>query len=121
MREYREIMSADVGKPIFHAFGRPWKVNSFIGRVLPGDIGKRVYLHAAGFLQVENDGQRAARLEGVRQVSEEQFDEIVAMLNHAKMMDEAARADHLTLNQKLILQRFAKEARERAHDLRAAS
>lgn len=41
--------------------GRTFMTVNFMGRILPGDIGKRVYLNG-DILQVENDGQRAARL-----------------------------------------------------------
>jgi len=33
-----------------------------LGRVLPGDVGKRIYNVGGGVLQVENDAQRDARL-----------------------------------------------------------
>jgi hypothetical protein len=47
-------------------------VSNFIGRVLEGDVGKRVYLvrNEAGdsdLLQVENDEQREARRLGERE------------------------------------------------------
>ena len=45
----------------FIAFGRVWMALDFIGRILPGDVGKRVY-QVGGILQVENDEQRARRL-----------------------------------------------------------
>jgi hypothetical protein len=66
-RMYREITSADVGKKAFRAFGRNWQVADFMGRIRPGDVGKRVYLctpigaEGSQFLQVENDSQRDAR------------------------------------------------------------
>jgi hypothetical protein len=53
----------------------------------------------------------------VKQVTSKQYAEVVAELDHARRMDEAARAPHLTLQQKLTLQRFAKEARIRARDI----
>jgi hypothetical protein len=58
--KYVEITEAHVGRPFFKAFGCTWPTSSFIGRILPGDVGKRVYLRGA-VLQVENDEQRAAR------------------------------------------------------------
>lgn len=63
---YREIREADVGKALFYAFGRQWPVSSFIGRIFPEDVGKRVYHVKVDeheyILQVENDQQRAKRL-----------------------------------------------------------
>jgi hypothetical protein len=52
-----------------HHIGKSWikvgthgySVSGFLGRVLPGDIGKRVF-RVNGILQVENDQQRDARL-----------------------------------------------------------
>lgn len=61
MRKFREIVPGDVGKAFFKAFDRVWVCSDFIGRILPGDIGKRVYM-VDGTLQVENDGQREWRL-----------------------------------------------------------
>jgi len=61
MRPYREITTADIGKSTFHAFGKAWQTSGFIGRILPGDVGKRVYL-VGDILQVENDEQRDKRL-----------------------------------------------------------
>ena len=61
MRTHYELQPTDVGRPFLKAFGRAWPVSGFIGRVLLGDVGKRVY-QVGGVLQVENDGQRAARL-----------------------------------------------------------
>lgn len=58
---YKEITAADLRQYPFRAFGRTWMVQSFIGQILPQDIGKRVYL-VGEILQVENDDQRAARL-----------------------------------------------------------
>lgn len=60
-RTYREITADDVGKPTFRAFASVWPVRDFIGRIMPHDVGKRVYL-VSGILSVENDEQRAARL-----------------------------------------------------------
>ena len=51
----------DVNEPTIQCFGRTWLVANFLGRVLPCDVGKRVYRRGA-ILQAENDGQKAARL-----------------------------------------------------------
>lgn len=61
MRPYREITKADVGRYMITAFGRTWHVSSFIGRILPGDVGKRIY-QVDDILQVENDEQRDERV-----------------------------------------------------------
>ena len=65
-RPFYEIGPRDVGKATLHMFGSPVQASSFIGRVLPCDVGKRVYAVATVggdyALQVENDSQRAARL-----------------------------------------------------------
>ena len=60
-RAFYTLTAADVGKPWIRAFGRTRLVSEFIGRVLPGDVGKRVYL-VGDILQVENDEQRDARI-----------------------------------------------------------
>ena len=57
---YRTIQHTNVYQTHIRAFGKTWPVASFIGQILPGDVGKRVYLvddGASGFLQVENDEQ----------------------------------------------------------------
>lgn len=59
-RPFYTLTTEDVGRPTLRIFGRTWLVSGFIGRILPGDVGKRVYL-VGGILQVENDEQRAAR------------------------------------------------------------
>lgn len=61
MRQYREIVNADVGRPCFKAFGEVWGTAVFMGRILPQDVGKRVYL-VGDILQVENNEQRNFRL-----------------------------------------------------------
>ncbi len=61
MRHYT-LTAEDVEKPFLRAFGQAWPMSGFIGRVLAGDVGKRVYLRG-GILQVENDEQRAARVD----------------------------------------------------------
>lgn len=58
---YLELTPEHVGKTFIQAFGRGWAVSSFMGRILPTDVGKRVYL-SGDILQVENDEQRARRL-----------------------------------------------------------
>ena len=60
-RPYREIEIADVGKKRFKAFGKSWRVEEFIGQILPQDVGKRVVL-VGDIVQVENDQQRDARV-----------------------------------------------------------
>ena len=65
-REYREITQADVGKVLFPAFGRKWAVSEFIGRIMPQDVGKRVYKVAPDMVQVENNEQRARRTGSAR-------------------------------------------------------
>lgn len=67
--KFYTITSADVGQLVIIAFDhRMWPVVDFMGRILPTDVGKRVYLDYAEdghtpFLQVENNEQRAARWE----------------------------------------------------------
>lgn len=50
-----------VGRAFIQLDGRPRAVTDWIGRILPNDVGKRVY-DVDGVIQVENDEQRAARL-----------------------------------------------------------
>lgn len=57
---YVEITENHVGKPFFRAFGYTWMTQAFIGRILPCDVGKRVFLRD-GELQVESVAQRSAR------------------------------------------------------------
>ncbi len=54
------IKSSDVGRSTIRFLGRTWLVTSWIGRILPRDIGKRVYVRH-GILQVESDEQLYAR------------------------------------------------------------
>lgn len=61
MSTYYELTVADVGRATIRAFGRVWPTSGFIGRVLPGDVGKRVY-QCGDILQVENNEQRDKRL-----------------------------------------------------------
>lgn len=58
---FYQLQPSDVERPFIRAFGRVWPTANFIGRVLPGDIGKRVY-QVGDILQVENDKQRADRI-----------------------------------------------------------
>ncbi len=50
------IRPGDVEHTLIRAFGKVWRVDSFLGRVLPQDVGKRVYL-VGGILQVESREQ----------------------------------------------------------------
>jgi len=59
-QKYVEIEARHVGKALFEAFGRQWPVSSFIGWIMPQDVGKRVYL-IGEILQVENEAQKAKR------------------------------------------------------------
>jgi hypothetical protein len=59
--EFYELAPADVDRASIRAFKWNWPVSDFIGQVLPGDVGKRVFKRG-DILQVENDEQRAARL-----------------------------------------------------------
>lgn len=61
MEAFYELQASDVGRYQIKAFGRSWLTSGFIGRVLPGDVGKRVYLRG-DILQVENDAQRDKRV-----------------------------------------------------------
>ncbi len=66
MTAFYTLRRSDVGRKTIKAFGRVWLTAHFIGRILPGDVGKRVYrvglLPSEQFLQVENDEQRDQRL-----------------------------------------------------------
>lgn len=55
-RDFFTLTHDHVGKPAISAWGRSWLVTDFMGRVLPLDVGKRVY-NVGGVLQVENDEQ----------------------------------------------------------------
>lgn len=71
---YYTIQSDDVGSAFLYAFHGVWIVSSFMGQILPGDVGKRVYLcsSVAGprMLAVENDEQFKRRLEREKQQNE---------------------------------------------------
>ena len=61
-RQYYELSIYDVGNATIHAFGKTiWAVD-FIGRILPRDVGKRVFM-VGDVPQVENDEQRERRLQ----------------------------------------------------------
>lgn len=56
------IQSQDVGRSLLKRDNRSIYVASAIGRILPCDIGKRVYLDTTtGHVSVENSAQRDAR------------------------------------------------------------
>jgi hypothetical protein len=64
---YHTLTREDVGRAVLDLWGRKWSVQSFMGRILPGDVGKRVYRvpmddRSGYILQVENDSQRDTRL-----------------------------------------------------------
>lgn len=58
--KYYELKPSDVGKPFLTAFGETWNVTDFMGRIIPQDVGKRVYVRGS-VLQVENNEQRDKR------------------------------------------------------------
>ena len=60
-KPYYELKASDIGQHTIRAFGRTWLTQNFMGQVLPGDVGKRVY-QFNDILQVENDEQRERRL-----------------------------------------------------------
>ena len=55
------ISRFDIGRTSIRAFGRVWLTSGFIGRILPRDVGKKVYLRG-DILQVENDEQFSRRV-----------------------------------------------------------
>ncbi len=61
-RGYYVLTEADVGRPTIRCFGKVWIVADFLGRVLPQDVGKRVY-RVMGIIQAENEHQKAEREE----------------------------------------------------------
>lgn len=54
--EFYTLSQRDIGRPSVLMFGEVWRTETFIGRILPGDVGKRVYLRG-DIVQVENDEQ----------------------------------------------------------------
>jgi hypothetical protein len=60
MRNFYTLKNIDVGRPTIRYAGRTYRVVGFIGRVLPSDVGKRVYFDG-DVPQVENEDQRGAR------------------------------------------------------------
>ena len=60
-RPHYEITSDDVGKPMLKIFGKVRMTSDWIGRIMPQDVGKRVYLVGDVF-QVKNEEQFRARL-----------------------------------------------------------
>jgi hypothetical protein len=62
MRFVREIGVFDIEKAHIQVAGRTWPTSGFIGRILPTDVGKKIFL-VDNTLQVENDDQRAIRLQ----------------------------------------------------------
>ncbi len=61
-RIFYTITREDVGKPWLHMFDQTHLTSSWIGRILAQDVGKRCY-RVDGVIQVENDAQRAARVD----------------------------------------------------------
>ena len=61
-REFREITPEDVGRSVFSAFGRQWRVSEFIGQIFDVDVGKRVYRASEHVVSVENAEQFKARM-----------------------------------------------------------
>lgn len=59
-RGYYTLTEADVGMATIRCFGKIWLVADFLGRVLPQDVGKRVY-SVMGIIQAENEYQEAER------------------------------------------------------------
>jgi hypothetical protein len=63
------ITSADVGRATITTTAGTIRILEVLGRILPGDVDKRLYLvpcddpHAHWIWQAENDEQRDARLE----------------------------------------------------------
>jgi hypothetical protein len=58
---YYTIKSSDVGAHSLALFGRVVPVSSFMGRIFPFDVGKRIYDTGDGVVQVENNEQFNAR------------------------------------------------------------
>ena len=63
MRALFDITEANVKDPLGTLGARQWwKLKETMGRLLPCDIGKRVYQHSSGIYQVESEEQRDKRL-----------------------------------------------------------
>jgi hypothetical protein len=60
VREYYTLVDRDVGKNWLLAFEQTWLVSDFMGRILPTDVGKRVY-QQGDVLQIESNNQRSRR------------------------------------------------------------
>ena len=60
-RQFYTLADSDVAMPYIKCLGRTWRVEDFLGQVLPQDVGKRVY-RIKGILQVENNEQRDQRM-----------------------------------------------------------
>lgn len=66
--QYFTIHKEDVGARSIYAFGQQWEVTDFLDRILPQDVGKRVYFkrpndsRAAQILSAESHEQMMARL-----------------------------------------------------------
>ena len=65
--QFYTITPADVGRAHLRLWDQTWSMAGVLGRILPGDVGKRLYrvpMHdRSGYiLQVENNEQRAIRL-----------------------------------------------------------
>lgn len=81
---YYEITKKDIGRRTIKAFGKTWRCEEFIGRILPGDVGKRVFRRGE-IVQVENDEQRAKRLdlrgESLRAAAPDLLEAVEALLD----------------------------------------
>jgi hypothetical protein len=55
------LQEQDIGQSSIKVNGRHWYIASAIGRVLPDDVGKRVFVNNS-VISVENDQQRDKRL-----------------------------------------------------------
>lgn len=65
---YREIIRSDVGKTTLRIGEINYLVSDFMGRILPDDVGKRIYFNN-GIPQVENDHQRIDRENASRELN----------------------------------------------------
>tara|TARA_Y100000310_G_scaffold300947_1_gene336994 strand:- start:32 stop:247 length:216 start_codon:yes stop_codon:yes gene_type:complete len=57
---FHTIHEGNINQPFLRIFGGVWPVSGFLGRILPSDVGKRIYLRG-GILQAENNQQRRKR------------------------------------------------------------